>query len=305
MQPTAPEVSVCMPAYNVARYIADSIASIQRQTLQNWELVVVNDGSKDQTPDIVQQLAAADPRIVLINQQNQGVSAAAMRAIEAARSDLLARLDSDDLAMPERLERQVKFLKENPDCVAVGSNVRLIDDEGLPLFVMPDIQLGNDRIVETLLAGGWPILQTAATFRKSAILKAGGYRRELSLHEDHDLFLRLAELGRLENLPEVLSDYRQRPSGLTFTESPTGAAVMSRILAEARQRRGLPDLPVNRSSTAPAIHASLLQRYRHWAWMSLKAKNLAAARKYAWKGYKQAPFSPQSMKLLACTLRGH
>ena len=181
----------------------------------------------------------------------------------------------------------------------------MMDEDGLPLYVMPDIQYGHEKIESAFWRGGWSIVQGASMYRREALNAVGGYRTDLSLHEDHDLFLRLAERGRLENVPDVLLWYRQRLSGLTYSESAKSRNVIAGILAAARKRRGMPDVAetVANSNDAPAWRQTL-SRCRKWAWMSLKARHVATARKYARKTVRLAPFSPDSWKLMYCALRG-
>ena len=242
-----PPVSVYMPAYNVARFVRQAVESILAQSFGDFEFIIIDDGSKDDTLEVLQELAARDARIRLVSRPNAGVSATANEAIGLARGEFVARLDGDDVALPDRLEKQVAWLRAHPDCVAVGSNVLMMDEEGLPLYVMPDLQFGHDKIEAGLWRAGWPILQPVSTFRRDALLAVGGYRAGLSLHEDHDLFLRLAERGKLENLPDVLLWYRQRLGGLTFGEGASSRKVIAGILSDARQRRGLPDAYPTRS----------------------------------------------------------
>ena len=229
-----PPVTVYMPAYNVGPYVRQAVQSILDQTFGDFEFIIINDGSTDNTLETLQELAAGDSRIKLVSRPNMGVSKTANEAIALARGEFLARIDGDDVAQPTRLEKQVAYLRANPRCVAVGSNVLLIDDDGLPLFVMPQIAFGHERIEAALWKHGWSMLQPASTFRRDAVLAAGGYRTHLSLHEDHDLFLRLAERGTLENLPDVLQWYRQRLTSLTHTESSGSRQVMADILRNAR-----------------------------------------------------------------------
>jgi glycosyltransferase involved in cell wall biosynthesis len=292
-----------MPAYNVARYVRDAVGSILAQSLGDFELIIIDDGSKDQTLEVLKELEAQDKRIRLITRPNAGVSKTANEAISLARGEFLVRMDGDDIAMPDRLEKQVGYLRANPKCVAVGSRVLLIDQDGLPLYVMPDLAFGHQAIDSALLAGGWPINQCVATFRREAVFAAGGYRTHLSLHEDHDLFLRLAEIGTLENLPDVLLRYRRHFSSITFREAGTSGGVMTEILREARKRRGLADASPPPSEKG-ATQMDVLTRCRHWAWMSLKANYPATARKYAFAGFRMAPLSTHSWKLMYCALRG-
>jgi hypothetical protein len=134
------------------------------------------------------------------------------------------------------------------------------------------------------------------------VLDAGGYRPELSLHEDHDLFLRLAERGHLENLPEVLQLYRQYLGSLTYVEGPASATVMPSILSDARRRRGVADSAS--LDVGPTHPPATLERCQQWAWMSLQAGHVRTARRYARKTLRLAPISAHSWKLMYCALRG-
>lgn len=303
----APPITVYMPAYNVGKYVRQAVESILTQTFVDFEFIIIDDGSTDDTLPILQELAAGDKRIRLLSRPNVGVAATANQAVSLARGEFLARIDGDDVAMPTRLEKQLAYLREDRHCVVVGSKVLLIDEAGLPLFEMPHVQIGHDRIESALWSSGWSIVQPACTFRREAVIAAGCYRTDRSLHEDHDLFLRMAEIGRLENLPEVLQWYRQRLTSLTFTESGSSRRVLASILEEARRRRGLPEARGNaptQSVTPNPTPLAALQRCKHWAWMSLKARHVPTARKYAFATVKLAPFSPDSWKLMYCALRG-
>jgi glycosyltransferase involved in cell wall biosynthesis len=302
---TAPPVSVYMPAYNVGPFVRDAVKSILAQTLSDFELIIIDDGSKDETLWILKELEAQDKRIRLISRPNVGVSATANEAIGLARGEFLARMDGDDIATPDRLEKQIAYMRANPACVALGARVLMMDQEGMPLYVMPDVVFGHEKIDAALLDGGWPIIQGVCMFRKGAVVSAGGYRKHLSLHEDHDLFTRLAEIGKLENLPDVLLHYRRHFSSITFRETASSRKVVAGVLREARERRGAAAATELPAPSAPgATEMDLVTRCRHWAWMSLKAHFVPTARKYAWAGFRAAPLSADSWKLMYCALRG-
>lgn len=302
-----PAVTVYMPAYNVARYVRQAVESILGQTFTDFEFIIINDGSKDDTLAVLEELARRDARIKLSSRENRGVAVTSNEAIAMARGEFIARMDGDDIAEPQRLEKQVAYLRAHPDVAVVGARVLLIDEAGLPLYEMPDVQFGHANIENALLSAGWPMPQAVCTFRRSAVQEVGGYRPDLFVHEDHDLFLRLAERWKLDNLPDTLVRYRQRLDSLTFTAGAAGRKLISEILLEARRRRGLPDLPTDQHKSpqgAAPYRNSMLNRCRHWSWMSLKARHLATARKYAWAGLRQAPLDTESWRLLVCTLRG-
>jgi len=298
---SSPAISVYMPAFNVARFIRSSVQSILDQTFTDFEFIIIDDGSTDETPSILREFASRDRRIRLLQCPHQSVAAAANEAIRHCRAPLVARTDGDDIALPQRLEKQHRFMQEHPECVALGSLVLLIDEQDVPLFTMPDTQLGHDAIDAGLLQGGWPISQTACMYRRNALEATGGYNAKLNMHEDHELFLRLAELGRLENLPEVLQHYRQHPSSTSFRSAWQSQTIMPQLLAEARQRRGLPA----REWKYVGVPRRPVERMRWWAWMSLKSGNVRGARKYARQSLQHAPLSTDSWRLMYCALRGY
>jgi glycosyltransferase involved in cell wall biosynthesis len=303
MSDDRPGVSVYMPAYNVAAYVREAVQSVLNQTFSDFELIIVDDGSTDDTAEMLKQLSSEDKRIRLFNQPHVGVSAASNFAIEQARAELIARVDSDDVALPNRLEMQVRYMREHPECVALGSSMLLIDEHGLPLYPMSQIKFGHGPIEAALLTGSWAIAQPSCMYRREAVIAAGGYQKNLSLHEDHDLFLRLAERGKLENLQEILQHYRQRSSSLTARESAgSHHLVMPEILRQARRRRGMPEDVPMKPAKAPQ---GTLDRFRRWAWGSLKAGHVKTARKYARATLVRSPFSLDSWRLLYCSLRGY
>ena len=300
----APPISVYMPAYNVGLYVRDAVQSILAQTFADFELIIIDDGSRDDTLAVLKELEAQDKRIRLVSRANVGVSATANEAIGLARGEFITRMDGDDISTPDRREKQITFLRNNPQCVAVGSRVLLMDQDAMPLYVMPDVEFGHEKIDAALLEGGWPINQGSTTFRRDALVAIGGYRKHLSLHEDHDLFARLAEIGRLENLPDVLLHYRRHFTSITFREAASSRSVVAGVLREVRERRGAAAAELAPSSGTGAAEMDVLSRCRHWAWMSLKAHYTATARKYAWAGFRIAPLSTDSWKLMYCALRG-
>jgi hypothetical protein len=177
-----------------------------------------------------------------------------------------------------------------------------MDPEGLPLKQMATEQT-HEEIDHAHLNRGWPVVHPATMMRLSAIKKVGGYRDEFNTLEDLDLFLRLGEVGKLANLPDVLLRYRQHFASVTHSKEQKQIAIRQAIYDQTRARRGLPpDVP-------PALNR-FRDRHRHeqhqsWAWTALKAGNLRTARKHAVKTLRHAPLSADSWRLLFCAVRGH
>ncbi len=242
-------VDVVIPTYNSATTIESAIASIQNQTERNIRIIVVNDGSVDATKEIVERLAAADNRIVLLEQPNGGIVDALNLGLTAVTADFIARHDADDLAMPDRFEKQLNYFANNADCVALSGAVRHIDDSGRALtgvYNYPSPQLANvERLPQLEPYLSHPFLMV----RRSAIKKVGGYRHVFHA-EDTDLYWRLQEMGRLHNMSDLLGDYRVH--ALSVTSSLVNgriSAINSQLsgLSARRRRAGHPDLNFQKS----------------------------------------------------------
>ena len=148
----APAVSVIMPVFNGRRYLAKAIASVLAQTFADFELIVVDDGSTDRTPEILARFAENDARIRIVSRPNTGIVGALNDAIAVARGEFLARMDADDLCEPERFAKQVEYLRAHPDCVIHGTQILRIDPGDLPIG--PETQLlDHEAILARLLEG--------------------------------------------------------------------------------------------------------------------------------------------------------
>jgi glycosyltransferase involved in cell wall biosynthesis len=304
----SPLVSVVMPAYNARRYVAEAVESVLAQTFADFEFLIVDDGSTDDTPAILQKFAARDHRIEVITQPNSGVGAALNAGLALARGRYIARMDSDDICLPLRFEKQVEYLERTLDCVLVGSRVMIIDSDGTSLFEMDSVQLTHEKIDELLMRARWSIVHPSIMMRTDIVRRLGGYNNDLVPVEDHDLFLRLAEVGKLANLPDVLLKYRKHPMNSVRVLADRRVTALKKVMDSAWQRRGMPDrsgypeiLPdVDRDDPRREI-----KQKRNWGWECLKSGNVAVARKYAFSILRSAPLERESWRLMYCALRGH
>src|SRR5436305_692215 len=181
-----PAISVVMGAYNAQRYVAEQVESLLAQTFTDIECIVVDDGSTDETLSILRRLEKKDPRMKVIANPHGGIVDAANTGLEAARAELIARADADDITLPHRFETQVRYLGEHPECVAVGSRMLMIEPYGSPLYIS-DHPLTHEEIDRDLLLGkGWALPQPVAMMRRSAVMKVGGYRKKWEWLEDMD-----------------------------------------------------------------------------------------------------------------------
>ncbi len=300
---TAPRVSVHMPVHNSERYLDEAVASIRAQTFEDWELIVINDGSTDGSLAVLERHADTDPRVRLVSRENRGIGVTRNECLSLARGEFFAAMDSDDISHPERLARQVEYLDNHPDCVAVGTRVRLIDPDGAEIRDWSEY-VTHEEIDRAHLAGhGGAMTHPASMFRRQMLVDLGGYRSELDPAEDFDLFLRLGEVGKLRNLPEVQFSYRQHPQSAGHARRECQRAGIRRALGEAHERRGLPipqlsAIEDDRVPTPAEIH-------RKWTWWALKGRHVDTARKHAWYALRSAPVSSASWRALYCALRGY
>ncbi len=228
-----------MAVHNGERYLKKALGSVFRQSFADFEFLAIDDGSTDRTLKILQQARQRDGRLLVIEQQNQGLTRSLNCGLAMAKGDFVARMDADDVCHPDRFARQIEFLDENPDCVAVGSEVMMIDPEGWPIAPRRHA-LGHDEIDSRLMWGdGGAMTHPAVTMRASAIKEIGGYRDEFHTTQDLDLFLRLAEVGTLHNLPDVLLEWRQHGASVNHTKSHTWFEMKRRALTDASVRRGM------------------------------------------------------------------
>jgi glycosyltransferase involved in cell wall biosynthesis len=298
-----PLLTVILPAYNADNYIRAAVQSILDQTFRDFEFIIINDGSTDNTLAILQQLANADARIKLITRPNTGYVVALNQGIALARGEFIARMDADDISLPQRFEKQLAYLQAHPQCVLLGTNVAQMDQDGAVIGPMSDIAFGHDQINHALLRRGWPIVHPSIIARTSAIKSIGGYIPAFCPNEDHDLFLKLAEIGQVENLPEVLVHYRKHAASISSKNPDKIAILVSKIILQACRRRGIPvpaEVAQPESNRAPSTAAT----QRAWAWSAIKHRNIATARKYALATLRRRPLSVDSWRLAVCAARG-
>jgi glycosyltransferase involved in cell wall biosynthesis len=294
-----PTISVVMPVYNSARYLREAVESILSQTFGDFEFLIFDDGSTDGSVALLREYARRDPRIRLIESAHAGYVAHLIAGCAQARGEFIARMDSDDVSLPERFQLQVEHLRAHADCVLVGSRVMLIDPDGRPIRQWASATT-HEEIDQAHLARGWPMVHPSVMIRRLAFEQVGGYQKKYETLEDVDLFLRLAEVGRICNLPQVLLKYRQHMQSVCHTENDRQARIRDGLMNEAAARRGiqLPPAPLAPPKKSPA------EVHRLWAWWALNEGHVPTARRHAMKVMQRAPWSVDSWRLMCCALRG-
>ena len=296
-----PALRVLMPAYNAERYVGEAVRSILEQTFADFEFVIIDDGSTDRTGEILAEWAARDSRIRLIRRPNTGYLHALNEGLALCSGELVARMDADDVALPERFERQIRYLREHPECLAVGCGMLRIDADG-DLICEEPMPPAHDEIEERLLKGLGALPHPSAMIRREAMLAVGGYREAYYGAEDHDLWLRLAERGRLANLPEPLLKCRIHPENFTFANEENTRQALAASVADAYRRRGLPAPERTLDEFSPPLRG--IDRSRAWTRSAIYAGQYRTARKHALAIWKHSLWCCDSWVLLVHALLG-
>jgi glycosyltransferase involved in cell wall biosynthesis len=236
-----PAVSVVLPVYNSEPYLAEALDSILRQTFDDFELIAVYDASIDNSRSRLEDAARRDARVSVVDGPGRGLVDALNLGLARARGEFIARMDADDVSQSTRFARQVEYLRANPQIAVVGSAITLIDAAGK---VMREIEypLTPVEVARFLIETGSALAHPAVMARRDAMLSVGGYRSLFQHAEDYDLWLRLAELHSLANLPERLLRYRHHDTkgSLRHAAAQQLATHVARLCAKAR-RSGQPD----------------------------------------------------------------
>ncbi|MSR78250.1 MAG: glycosyltransferase [Candidatus Omnitrophica bacterium] len=201
MPAESPQISVVMAVYNGAVFLERSLQGISNQTFQDFEFIVVDDGSTDETLSILQRFEKSDPRIRLLSGSRQGQTRALIRGVAEARGEYIARQDADDVSLPERLSVQIGLMKERNNISLIGSWYRLKEGSknlGLKWF------LNDEAALRSLLISQNPFCHSSVLFPKELYDKAGGYDADLETGQDLDLWLKLGRLGKLAIVNQTL-----------------------------------------------------------------------------------------------------
>ena len=285
-----------MSVHNGARYLREALESVLAQTYGDFELIVVDDGSSDQTNEILREYANKDSRVRLIVQENQGLTKSLNSALALARGEFVARMDADDICFPERFEKQVEFLVQHPEFALVGTAYWAIDQTGARLGIR-SMSTDPVEIDRRHLRGNTSLAHPAIMVRREMMEKIGGYDERYPTSQDLDLFLRLAEIGPITNINQPLLYYRWHEENISVCKTNRQDRDCTAIVAAAHRRRGLTvprGLPVAR-----------------WDFRRVMARKYAAggnrrqALQFAWQAVCMRPISLRSWytMFLACVPR--
>lgn len=206
-------ISIIIPVNGESTFLAEAIASVEKQTFREFELLIVLDRPSEATRSFVESLAKKDFELKVLESNQPGISAALNQGISATEAKYIARLDSDDLMQPTRLQIQISELEKNPNLVCIGSQVEYIDEEGKGTgrSSLPTSAWQVRSMIPTLNC----LMHPSVMIRRSALVSAGGYREYLDGVEDYNLWLRLLRFGSIKNHKEYLTKYRRHPAQVT------------------------------------------------------------------------------------------
>lgn len=230
-----PTVSVVMSVYNGGEDLAPAIDSVLAQTFTDFEFVIINDGSKDNSLELLRQYEARDARIRVIDQANTGLTVALQRGVAASRGEFIARMDADDVSLPTRLEKEVALLRSDPKLAIVSCHLEHFYDDGTVKLIQTfDF---NPRLTALFACFYNPIGgHGQILYRRTAYEAAGGYDPDYNLAEDYDLWTRILRQGELGIVPETLYRYRVGHESVTSRNKPAQEAVTRRVIRRECER---------------------------------------------------------------------
>lgn len=237
-----PNISVLMSCYNASRWLSEAISSVITQTYSDFEFIIVDDGSKDETLEIVRQYADRDSRIVIVKKPNTGLADSLNVGIQQARGEWVARLDADDLCEPTRLAKQFEVARANSALVFVGTGLTIIDQHGnqLKSYRYP---IGHGELLRRLVTvRGFPP-HSSAFCRTKAVRAVGGYRPRIRRAQDWDLWSRLSVVGELACIDEPLVRIRKHSNQISHEDSGKRQKLDSRVAMTSYwlRQQGFPD----------------------------------------------------------------
>ena len=210
-----PLISVILPVYNGAADLEKSIGSVLAQTVTDFEVVAINDGSKDESGRLLNQVS--DPRVRVIHQDNMGLAATLNKGISVARGEFIARQDQDDLSHPDRFARQLDYMRQNTGCTLLGTAAEIWVGDA-PSDRTHDHPTRHAVLAFDLLFNN-PFVHSSVMMRRDAVMAVGGYTTDPARQppEDYELWSRMAREGGVANLPERLLVYREVPHSMSRT----------------------------------------------------------------------------------------
>lgn len=300
-QAVSPAVSIVMGAYNGGPELARTIDSVLTQEGVDFEFIIVDDGSTDQSAKILSEYAQADDRIKIITQANQGLTRALIVGCEAANGQYIARLDNGDVYLRDRLKTQVSYLNDNPGCVLNSCGTRFIAPGGETLYEIcqheGELHHGLQILDVKRIIG--PSHHGSTMFLRNAYIEAGGYRPEFYVAQDLDLWLRLAELGRCSAIPDIYYQAVITPTSISADARGSQIQMTKAIITLTESRRaGRPEdlslvsnIRLSHIDRSTFLKRLIKSRGLYYIAANLAAQRNKAASHYFRQAWKTNPFN--------------
>ena len=230
-------ISVIMPVYNSERYLSIAIESILTQTFQDFDFIIVNDGSTDSSLEIIQRFQTEDSRIRILDLPHQGITKSLNSAIGMAQGKYIARMDADDISMPTRFEKQYQYMEAHPEIAVCGAGALIIDEDG-DVIRKDRVVCTHENIEKRHLSGKCSLKHSSVIIRADILRKVNGYNEELPYAQDFDLWFRIGEIGKLENLPNALIKFRRNSKSVSYLKKREQWESICKAIDDASVRRG-------------------------------------------------------------------
>lgn len=247
------KVTVLLPVYNCAQYITEAIDNILAQSVDNFEFLIIDDGSTDETPRILRNYK--DPRIRLIRHENRGLAGTLNVGIGLARGKYIARQDQDDISLPDRLAKQVSYMESHPECGLLGTWAQIMEGDRLTERYHKHPASPSELRYQLLFNN--PFVHSSVMLRKSVLETLGGYSTDPSRQppEDYELWSRLSRHSSVANLPEVLLHYREVPGSMSRVgPSPFREKLIKICTENLSLASGVPSTDPNLVAIAAVLH---------------------------------------------------
>lgn len=293
----SPIISVIMAVHNGQTYLGEAIESVLTQSFEDFEFLIHDDGSTDDTHTILKRYAKRDSRIILSRASNQGLAASLNLLINKARSSFLARMDADDVCLPDRFALQIARMQAEPELAVLGGFSLLIDSENRPISKLI-LATEHKEIDANHLRGITSISHPAVMMRKEAVLSCSGYDPQFLASQDLDLWLRLAEIGRLANLADIVLKYRIHDTSISGSRREQQREMCQRACEAAWSRRGVKACFDYKDWRMDESRESRLEFFLSYGWQAWNYGFSESWRHYALKSIRLAPFSIAAWKLL-------
>ena len=285
-----PQVTVLMPVYNGQRFLVEAIESILAQSFKDFEFLIINDGSKDKSEDIIKRYAKKDSRIRFISRSNKGLVATLNEGLTKTKGKFIARMDCDDVSHPERLKKQVDYMEKNKKIALLGTSFNIIDENNCAIGHSYHLDRNEDLQMEFLVRN--PFGHGTVMVRREVLKSVGGYDESQAI-EDYELWWRISQKYETANIPEELYSWRVVSGGISHGSSEKRQKHIHNLLQRIWSESKGPNPSVKQIKSGLSHYASLgdgyLEQYKYL---------LAALCLGAYRMKKRAYASKLSAKLL-------